>query len=66
MGGIKLDHVQELVARGARRMAVVTALTQAEDIEAETRRWVEAINKASSLVSILFKNFIRLSLVSIL
>ncbi|UCD65351.1 MAG: thiamine phosphate synthase [Deltaproteobacteria bacterium] len=47
MGGVKLDHVQELAARGARRIAVVTALTQADDIAAETRRWVEAITKAS-------------------
>jgi hypothetical protein len=27
---------------------VVTALTQAEDIAAETRRWVEAIDKATT------------------
>jgi thiamine-phosphate pyrophosphorylase len=47
MGGIKLDHVQEVVARGAHRIAVVTALTQAQDIAAETRRWIEAIDKAS-------------------
>jgi thiamine-phosphate pyrophosphorylase len=47
MGGIKLDNVRGLVARGARRIAVVTALTQAEDIAAETRRWVEAIEKSS-------------------
>jgi len=46
MGGVKLDHVEELVAKGARRIAVVTALTQAEDIAAETRRWIGAINKA--------------------
>lgn len=43
MGGIKLNNVPELVAHGARRIAVVTALTQAEDIADETRRWVEAI-----------------------
>ena len=46
MGGIKLDHVRELVTRGARRIAVVTALTQAKNIAAETRRWIEAIDKA--------------------
>jgi thiamine-phosphate pyrophosphorylase len=48
MGGIKLEHVQDLAAYGARRIAVVTALTQAEDIAAETRRWIAAIDRASS------------------
>ena len=48
MGGVKLEHVGELAARGARRIAVVTALTQAEDIAGETRRWIEAIDKASA------------------
>ena len=43
MGGIKLDHVNELVASGARRLAVVTALTQADDIARETRKWIAAI-----------------------
>jgi thiamine-phosphate pyrophosphorylase len=46
MGGIKLDHVKELVPRGGRRIAVVTPLTQAEDIAGETRRWIEAIRQA--------------------
>ena len=45
MGGIKLEHVPKLTALTARRIAVVTALTQAEDIEKETRLWVEAITK---------------------
>jgi len=48
MGGIKLNHVRELVARGAQRIAVVTALTQAEDITLETRRWLEEIAKSLS------------------
>ena len=48
MGGIKLQHVPELVAKGAQRLAVVTALTQAEDIAAETSRWIKAIDKASA------------------
>ena len=48
MGGIKLEHVQELTERGARRIAVVTALTQARDIAAETRRWIEAIARAEA------------------
>ncbi|MBI5556008.1 MAG: thiamine phosphate synthase [Deltaproteobacteria bacterium] len=45
MGGIKLEHVQRLTALGASRIAVVTALTRAEDIAEETKRWIEAINR---------------------
>jgi len=45
MGGVKLDHVPELLASGAHRIAVVTALTQAKDIAAETRRWIEVIDR---------------------
>lgn len=43
MGGIKLAHVNELLEHGARRIAVVTALTQAADIAAETQKWLAAI-----------------------
>jgi thiamine-phosphate pyrophosphorylase len=43
MGGIKFNHIKELAASGARRLAVVTALTRAEDITGETQRWVETI-----------------------
>ena len=45
MGGIKLDHVPLLTGLGAKRIAVVTALTQASNITEETRRWVDAISK---------------------
>ncbi len=45
MGGIKLKHVKELTAQGAKRLAVVTALTQADDITAETRKWIKAIQQ---------------------
>lgn len=45
MGGIKFSHLPELTASGARRIAVVTALTQAKDIAAETARWSKAINQ---------------------
>lgn len=45
MGGIKLEHVPQLTALGARRLAVVTALTRADDIAAETVRWVEKIRE---------------------
>lgn len=46
MGGIKLEHVPELVALGVSRIAVVTALTGAADIAAETARWIRAITAA--------------------
>ncbi len=46
MGGIKLEHVPQLTALGARRIAVVTALTMAADIAGETARWVAAIKNA--------------------
>ncbi len=48
MGGIKFHHVAELTKNGANKIAVVTALTQADDIAKETARWVEAINAGSS------------------
>lgn len=48
MGGIKLEHVPELMAVGVRRIAVVTALTKAADIEAETRRWISAFGTTKS------------------
>ena len=47
MGGIKYDRLQELAACGARRMAVVTGISQADDIEAETARWQERIENLS-------------------
>ena len=49
MGGVKRGHIQDIVARGAQRIAVVTALTQAKDIAAETRLWIEAIGKARAM-----------------
>jgi thiamine-phosphate pyrophosphorylase len=43
MGGIKYGHIDELVAHGARRIAVVTAISQAVDIKNETEKWIGAI-----------------------
>lgn len=43
MGGVKFNNIPELTKNGAQRLAVVTALTKADNIETETRRWVEAI-----------------------
>ncbi|MDF1578006.1 MAG: thiamine phosphate synthase [Desulfobulbales bacterium] len=45
MGGIKFNHIDELTANGAGRIAVVTALTQAKDIAGETGRWAAAISR---------------------
>lgn len=47
MGGIKFNHIGELTALGATRIAVVTALTQAENIKTETTNWVTAISSAT-------------------
>ncbi|MEN8136732.1 MAG: thiamine phosphate synthase [Thermodesulfobacteriota bacterium] len=43
MGGIKFNHIDELTANGASRIAVVTALTRATNIAEETGRWSSAI-----------------------
>ncbi|MDH3327818.1 MAG: thiamine phosphate synthase [Desulfobulbaceae bacterium] len=48
MGGIKQQHLRELVGLGARRFALVTALTKAPDIAGETARWIEEIKQARS------------------
>jgi thiamine-phosphate pyrophosphorylase len=45
MGGIKFNHLPELLAHGARRIAVVTALTRATNIAEETGRWTSAIRR---------------------
>ncbi len=33
MGGIKLDNIEEVLKRGARHIAVVTAVTEADDVQ---------------------------------
>ena len=43
MGGIKLNHLDALLAAGAKRVAVVTAISMAEDIAAETAIWQQRI-----------------------
>ncbi|HCC55310.1 MAG TPA: thiamine phosphate synthase [Desulfobulbaceae bacterium] len=50
MGGIKREHIPELTAMGARRMAVVTALTCADDIAAETSAWLTTIRIQTTLI----------------
>jgi thiamine-phosphate pyrophosphorylase len=44
MGGIKYQHIDQLVTCGATRIAIVTAISQAADIKKETSRWVRAIS----------------------
>ena len=44
MGGIKQNHIKELCAVGVRRIAVVTAISKASDIAAETASWIKEIS----------------------
>lgn len=48
MGGIKLEHVNELAACGARKIAVVTAISRADNMKVETLKWQEKIRLAWS------------------
>ncbi|MCF8055384.1 MAG: thiamine phosphate synthase [Desulfocapsa sp.] len=43
MGGIKLDHLDDILRAGAKRVAVVTAISQAADIARETTLWQQRI-----------------------
>jgi len=43
MGGIKLKHLDDLLAAGATRVAVVTAISQVEDIAKETALWQQRV-----------------------
>jgi len=44
MGGIKFDHIKSLCEAGVRRIAVVTAISQASDIAAETALWIKEMS----------------------
>jgi thiamine-phosphate pyrophosphorylase len=44
MGGIKEENLHEVLSRGARRVAVVTAVTQAPDVAKTTRSFIERIS----------------------
>jgi len=44
MGGIKIDNVHEVLARGARHVAVVTAVTAAPDVRAAAEELRNAIH----------------------
>jgi len=43
MGGIKYRHINELTVNGAKRIAIVTAISQAGDMKNETAKWIGAI-----------------------
>jgi len=45
MGGISEANIEQVLARGARRVAVVSAITQAADIAAKTRILKETIRR---------------------
>lgn len=45
MGGIKYEHIEELVGVGAHRIAVVTAINQVDDMADATARWITCITK---------------------
>ncbi len=47
MGGIKQEHLAELVGRGAMRIALVTAVTQAPDVAAATAALRRTIQEAA-------------------
>lgn len=45
MGGIKLDNVNLVLKAGARKIAVITALTRSKDIKADTIAFINKIKK---------------------
>jgi len=45
IGGIKLTNAAEVLASGADSIAVITAITEADDPEAETRRWLALFDR---------------------
>ncbi len=51
MGGIKLSHLDDVLAAGAKRIAVVTAISQAEDIASATAQWQQSIASGKKGVS---------------
>ena len=43
MGGIKLEHLDSLLSAGVKRVAVVTAISKADDMARETSIWQQRI-----------------------
>jgi len=52
MGGIKPDNIDEVLRRGARHVAVVTAVTQAPDVRAAAERLREKMQVARQVRSL--------------
>ena len=48
MGGINEDNIEQVLAKGARRVAMVTAITKAADIAAKVKSLKEKIRQFSS------------------
>lgn len=47
MGGIKLEHLDSLLSAGVKRIAVVTAISQADDMARETSVWQQRIKEGA-------------------
>ncbi|GAA5197643.1 thiamine phosphate synthase [Rugosimonospora acidiphila] len=47
IGGIDLDRLDEVLARGARRVVVVRAITEADDPGAAARAWAQRLSAAT-------------------
>ncbi len=60
MGGIKLDNVDEVLKRGARRIAVVTAVVGADDIQSAARAFMERIQQYRDFQTVEMENGIGL------
>ena len=56
MGGIKLDNVDEVLKRGARRIAVVTAVVGADDIQSAARAFMERIQQYRDFQTVEMEN----------
>ncbi len=51
MGGIKEGNLDQVLAQGARRIAMVTGITQQEDVEGTVRKLRERINQYAAIGS---------------
>lgn len=49
IGGIKLHNLSEVLGAGAKSIAVISAIVEADNIEDETRKFVREINKQRAI-----------------
>jgi thiamine-phosphate pyrophosphorylase len=49
IGGIRLENAQELLDAGADALAVVSALFDGDDVEAEARKWASLFSKRNGI-----------------